>query len=161
VKIEGIGPHLTSLDVVIIVQGIPEDQTLRSIYFIWEILVRDCGMNDIVSWMLEVSIKPGQLDTFKTLAEDLVQSTRTEPGTLAYEWFLSEDNRSCHIYERYADSAAAMTHLGTFGEKFADRFMPLLDLQRLAVYGAPSDEVKGVLGGFGANFLGQLNGFAR
>jgi quinol monooxygenase YgiN len=54
-------------------------------------------MSDIVSWVLEVSIKPGQLDTFKALAEDLVQSTRTEPGTLAYEWFLSEDNSSCHI----------------------------------------------------------------
>jgi hypothetical protein len=54
-----------------------------------------------------------------------------------------------------------MTHLGTFGEKFADRFMPLVDFRQLAVYGSPNDEVKGVQGGFGASFLGQLNGFAR
>ncbi len=118
-------------------------------------------MSDVVSWMVEVSIKPGQLDNFKAIVEELVQSTRNEPNTLAYEWFLGEDNSSCHIYERYADSAATMTHLGTFGEKFAERFMSAVDLTRFTVYGAPNDEVKGVLGGFGATFMGQLNGFAR
>ena len=118
-------------------------------------------MSDVVSWLVEVSIKSGQLDNFKALVEEQVQSTRNEPNTLVYEWFLGEDNSSCHIYERYADSAATMTHLGTFGEKFAERFMGMVDFTRFTVYGAPNDEVKGVLGGFGATFIGQLNGFAR
>ncbi len=118
-------------------------------------------MSDVVSWMVQVSIKSGQLDNFKAVVEELVQSTRNEPNTLAYEWFLGEDNSSCHIYERYADSAATMTHLRTFGEKFAERFNPLVDYKQFTVYGAPNDEVKGVLGGFGATFMGQLNGFAR
>ncbi len=111
--------------------------------------------------MVEVSIKPGQLDNFKSLVEELVQSTRKEPNTLAYEWFLGEDNSICHIYERYADSAAVMTHLGTFVEKFAERFMSVVDLTRITVYGAPNDEVKAALAGFGATFMGQLNGFGR
>ncbi len=118
-------------------------------------------MSDVVSWVVEVSIKSGQLDNFKALVEELVQSTRNEPNTLAYEWFLGGDNSSCHIYERYADSAATMTHLGTFGEKFAERLLSVVDITRFTVYGAPNDEVKGVLGGFGATFMGQLNGFAR
>ena len=118
-------------------------------------------MGDVVSWMVEVSIKSGQLDNFKALVSELVQSTRNEPNTLAYEWFLGADNTSCHIYERYADSAATMTHLGTFGEKFANRFMPMVEFKQFTVYGAPNDEVKGVLTGFGATFMGQLNGFAR
>ena len=84
-------------------------------------------MSDVVSWLVEVSIKSGQVDNFKALVEELVQSTRNEPNTLAYEWFLGEDNSSCHIYERYADSAATMTHLGTFGEKFAERFISMVD----------------------------------
>lgn len=54
-----------------------------------------------------------------------------------------------------------MAHLGTFGEKFAERLMATSDLQRFTVYGAPNDEVKSVLGGFGAVFMGQLNGFDR
>ncbi len=90
-----------------------------------------------------------------------MQSTRKEPNTLAYEWFLGADNTSCHLYERYADSAAAMIHLGTLGEKFADQFTPMVDIKQFTVYGAPNDEVKGVLTGFGATFMGQLNGFAR
>ena len=84
-------------------------------------------MSDVVSWLVEVSIKSGQVDNFKALVEELVQSTRNEPNTLAYEWFLGEDNSSCHIYERYADSAATMTHLGTFGDKFAERFISMVD----------------------------------
>jgi len=118
-------------------------------------------MSDVVSWVVEASIKPGQLDNFKGLAEEMVQSTRKEPNTLAYEWFLGEDNSSCHIYERYTDSAATMTHLGSFGEKFAERMMSMCDVTRFTVYGAPNEEVKNVLGGFGAVFMGQLNGFAR
>jgi len=118
-------------------------------------------MNEVVSWVVEVAIKPGQLNAFKGLVEELVQSTRNEPQTVTYEYFLSADQASCHLYERYADSAAALTHLGTFGEKFAERFLRAVDLTRLTVYGAASDELKGVLGGFGASFMSQFNGFAR
>ena len=64
------------------------------------------------------------------------------PGTLNYEWFIDADGKNGQIYERYADSAATMTHLGAFGEKFAERFMAVLEPTRLLVYGDPSDEVK-------------------
>ena len=33
-------------------------------------------MSDVVSWMAEVPIKSGQLDNFKSLVEELVESTR-------------------------------------------------------------------------------------
>ena len=119
-------------------------------------------MSDVVSWVVEAAIKPGELDNFKTLADELVQATRAnEPKTLGYEYFLSEDNGSCHIYERYADSAAAMVHLKTFGERFAQRFLAATDITRLTVYGSANEEVRNVLGGFGASFMSQLNGFAR
>ena len=118
-------------------------------------------MSDVVSWVAEFSIKPGQLDSFKSLVGELVQSNREEADVLAYEFFLSEDNSSCHIYERYADSAAVVAHLGAFHEKFAERFMSAVSLTRFTVYGPASDEIKGVLGGVGANFMDQFNGFAR
>ena len=49
-------------------------------------------MSEVVSWVVDHSIKSGQLENFKALVEEMVQSTRNEPNTLAYEWFLSEDN---------------------------------------------------------------------
>ena len=118
-------------------------------------------MSDAVSWAVEVSIKSGQLDNFKALTEELVQWARTDPGTLAYEWFLSEDSSSCHIYERYASSAVALTHVNTFLERFAERFMNTVDFKGMTVCGAVSEELKGVMGGFGAAFMSQLNGFTR
>lgn len=118
-------------------------------------------MSDPVAWLVDHSIKPGQLDNFKALVEEMVQSTLSKPNTLTYEWFLSEDNGSCDRYERFVDSAAAMTRLGNFGEKFAERSLALVEVKQCIVYGAPDDEVKAVLGGFGTTFKGSLNGFAR
>ena len=118
-------------------------------------------MSDTISWVVDVNIKPGQLNAFKGLVDELVASTRNEPNTLTYEYFLSADDVNCHIYERYADSAAAMVHLGTFGQNFADRFLSMVDLNGIKVYGPVSEELQGAMGSMGAAFLGQFNGFAR
>ena len=75
-----------------------------------------------------------------------------------YEWFVTKDNRSCHIFERYVDSAAVMTHLGTFGQKFAQRFMTVLQKTRYTVYGNPSDEVIKALAAFGPVFMTPIGG---
>lgn len=77
-----------------------------------------------------------------------------EPATQCYEWFISDDSKTCHIYERYADSAAAMTHLSSFLEKFADRLLACVEPSRMIVYGDPSEEVKETLAAFGALHMG-------
>ncbi len=119
-------------------------------------------MSDNVHWVLEIEIKQGELDNFKALMNEMVEATRAnEPGTMNYEWFISADERSCHIYERYADSAATMTHLGSFGQNFAERFMAAVTPTRLVVYGDPSDEVRAALSAFGAVHMAQIGGFAR
>jgi quinol monooxygenase YgiN len=119
-------------------------------------------MNDNVYWNLEVSIKPGELDNFKKLVTDMVTSIKaSEPNALNYEWSISEDNSVCHIYERYSDSEAVMTHLGNFGEKFAERFMAILDVTQFTVYGNPSNQVKEALSGFNPKFLAPVGGFSK
>ena len=92
----------------------------------------------------------------------MVEATRAnEPSTLSYEWFITDDNKSCHIYERYADSDAVMTHLGAFGEKFAERILAISEPTRFMVYGNPSEDARKALSGFGAVFLAPIGGFAR
>ena len=118
-------------------------------------------MGEQVSWVVELAVKPGELENFRALMDEMVESTRGEPGALSYEWFVSEDGRVVHICERYADSAAAAAHLGTFGEKFAGRFLAMVEPTRFTVYGDPSDEARRALGGFGATYLGPFGGFAR
>jgi quinol monooxygenase YgiN len=118
-------------------------------------------MGDQVSWVLEVAVKPGQIETFRALMNEMVGSTRAEPGALIYEWFVSDDGSVVHLYERFADSAATLAHLGTFGEKFAGRFLAAVDPTRLTVMGSPNDEAKAALNGLGATYLGPFGGFAR
>ncbi len=119
-------------------------------------------MSDAVSWVLELAIKDGQLDAFKALAREMSEATQAdEPGTSHYEWFADQDGMTVHIYERYADSAATMVHLGNFGAKFAERFLACVDPARLMVYGDPSAEVRGALAGLGAAHMTQFAGFAR
>jgi quinol monooxygenase YgiN len=119
-------------------------------------------MSGNVHWILEVSINDGELDNFKALMEEMVAATQAdEPGALNYEWFLSPDGKTCHIYERYADSDATRVHMKNFGEKFAGRFMGCVKMGRTDLYGDPDDQLKGMLAGMGAVHYSQIGGFAR
>ncbi len=119
-------------------------------------------MSDTVSWVLELNVKDGQLDAFKALAQEMSEATQAdEPGATHNEWFANDDGKTVHIYERYADSAATMVHLGTFGAKYTERLLACAEPARLMVYGDPSEEVRGALAGFGAVHMTQFAGFAR
>jgi quinol monooxygenase YgiN len=123
---------------------------------------RTAIMSSHVYWVLETNIREGKLDELKSLMKEMVDATRAnEPGTLNYEWSISEDNRKCILYEKYADSAAAMKHMMAFGQNFAPRFMGCLDIKKLVVYGTPSEDVKKGLAAQGGIFMKPFGGFAR
>jgi quinol monooxygenase YgiN len=93
---------------------------------------------------------------------DMVEATqKNEPGTLNYEWAISDDRQVCHVYERYRDSAAVMTHLESFGAKFAVRLMEAVTPARLVVYGTPSAQLKDGLAGLDPVYMAPLGGFRR
>jgi quinol monooxygenase YgiN len=117
-------------------------------------------MGDQVSWRVELAVKPGELDNFRTLTGEMVESTRSERGVLSYERFVSDDGKAVHVYERYADSAAALAHLRAFERKFGQRFVSMVERKRFTVFGAPSRELRNVLDGFGAVYLRPFGEFA-
>jgi quinol monooxygenase YgiN len=119
-------------------------------------------MTNEVSWMLELSLQPGREKDFRALMNEMVEATRaSEPGTLNYEWSLSADGATGHIYERYTDSAAVMIHAAAFGGKFAGRFLEILQPTRMVVYGTPSQEVKDALADFAPVYMQPVGGFSR
>jgi len=118
-------------------------------------------MGDQVSWLLQVAVKPGQLAEFKAVLAEMIESTGAESGALTYEWSISDDGGTAHANERYADSAAVLTHLATFGEKFAQRLLGAADPTQFVVYGSPSDEAREALSAFGPTYMAPLGGFAR
>jgi len=118
-------------------------------------------MDSQVYFVLELQIQPGKADDYKAIMDELVGASQNETETLNYEWNLSEDSNTVHVYERYANSAALMVHLNMFGENYAERFLEIFAPVGLNVYGAPSDEAKEALAGFGARHFKPVGGFAR
>lgn len=119
-------------------------------------------MSKNVSWLLELSIKPDSLRAFDSLRKEMIADVKAnEPAAVHYEWYISEDKSICHIYERYSDSAAVMTHLANFGERFAERFFAAVDATRMTVFGEASQEAQNALAQVGATFMNNWDGFVR
>ena len=118
--------------------------------------------NSEMYWVFELAIKPGRFEDLKTLMADMVEATRkNEVGALNYQWAISDDRQVCHVYERYQDSAAVMTHLESFGPNFAVRLMEAVKPARLVVYGTPSAQVKEALAGLSPVYMAPFGGFRR
>lgn len=115
-----------------------------------------------VSWMFELAVKEGRESDFRALMTEMAEATqRDEPGTLGYEWYVSDDGRRLHLLERYADAQAAMTHLGTFGERYMTRFFDVLVPERMTLYGAPDDRVQKALATLAPRVMARAAGFSR
>ena len=57
-------------------------------------------MSNQISWLVELAVKLGQIDNFRALTGEMVESTREEPGVLSYERFVTDDAKFVHVYER-------------------------------------------------------------
>lgn len=119
-------------------------------------------MSEYVAWMFELEVREGREADLRTLMNEMVDATHSnEPGTLMYEWNFTDDGRRLFLYERYAGSAAAMTHIATFGSKFASRFFEILEPRGFTLFGNPSEDVKQALASPGMVIVSQRAGFAR
>jgi (4S)-4-hydroxy-5-phosphonooxypentane-2,3-dione isomerase len=117
-------------------------------------------MSTEISWRVELSIKPGQSASFQALTGEMVEATQREFGVLSYQRFISEDGKTVHAYERYADSAAALAHLKLFAEKFAEPFQDMVERKCFVVFGDPSAELRVALDEYGAIYSKPFGDFA-
>jgi quinol monooxygenase YgiN len=118
-------------------------------------------MHTEVSWHVELAIKPGRLEDLRSLSDEMLAAARSEPGTLAYERFITADADRLVLYERYTDSAAAVSHLRAFGERFAARWGALIERKRFTVCGPASPELRAILDQFHPTYLAPFGGFSR
>ena len=120
-------------------------------------------------FIVELDVKPGQIDDLRGVMREMADLTRAgEPGTLNYEWFLTADGTACHIFERYANPAAAVTHSATFPAELGQRAQAFLPT-RLTAYGTITEEIRQIrikplrqaLPGLPVVYLDPFGGFAR
>jgi quinol monooxygenase YgiN len=121
-------------------------------------------MSGHVSWVNELAVKDGKLETFRKLMEEMVSGARTQPGTLVYEWYISPDGGTVHVVETYADSAAVVAHHVSEGfllQGWARRFTDCVDVTRVVVYGDPNAAARVILDRLGATYHSAWGGFSR
>lgn len=115
--------------------------------------------NEIIN-VFTLAVKEGQFPAFKSLIEKVVKETHKEPGTLAYIYSVSDDEKTAHIVERYkADSV--VSHVENTFAPFAEEFLSLVDVTSLTVYGKPDAAIKAKLDPFGALYMTPFDGFTR
>ncbi|HVM64637.1 MAG TPA: antibiotic biosynthesis monooxygenase [Acidimicrobiales bacterium] len=126
-------------------------------------------MGDDMFFIVELEIGEGQVDELRSVMREMSSTVEAdEPGTVGYEWYLTRDGGTCHIYERYDDAAAAVAHGNTLPEALnrrAQQFRPT----RLTAYGALGEEVMrkriepllAAVPDIIITYLDPLGGFAR
>lgn len=116
--------------------------------------------SDEVYWVLMLKINHGQETQFKATSAKLIASTEQESGCLNYEWSLSADGGTCHIYERYVDSEAVKIHRERNGAMVGELLKSATALS-FTLYGSPSEEVKQLMAARNPILMTPLGGFGR
>jgi quinol monooxygenase YgiN len=86
-----------------------------------------------------LKVRAGQLDEFKRHAAEMMRQTKEkDTGTLAYDWFLSEDGTECEVREAYVDPDALVEHAFHVRDARDALFAGSAYDHQMAFYGDPS-----------------------
>jgi quinol monooxygenase YgiN len=114
-----------------------------------------------VSYILEFTIKDGEVDTFESLSSGYIASVKeNEPDTVVYQWYLSEDKKRCLLHETFSGSEALLNHLTNVGPSLPE-LLAIAPITRLEVLGSVSDDARTALSQLGAVHFSHLGGFDR
>ena len=97
-------------------------------------------------------VREGQLEGFKEQAAEMMRQTREkDTGTLAYDWYLSDDGAECEVREVYVDPDALVDHAFHVREARDVMFAEFAEDHRMAFYGEPSPRLKEFVGRIGVH----------
>ena len=118
-------------------------------------------MSDRISYVFSVCINEGYLEAFREVAHQMIENVvENEPGTLIYEWHMSDDNTACHVLESFTDSNAMLAHFAGAAE-LGPRLLDTCKITGMMVFGKPSPEGAQALEQFGAVVHRRVAGITR
>jgi quinol monooxygenase YgiN len=119
-------------------------------------------MSKHVLLRVSLSVHDGKLDAFQAIAREMVEASRKEPGTLGYEWFMSDDGKHCQLIETYVDADAVLTHFaGPAVQVGVPKLLKTADVASFQIYGEPGPTVREGVGAFGAEIFSYWHGLDR
>ena len=103
-------------------------------------------------------VSTDDIEAFKKLANDLIETTRGEMGCLYYGWSFSNGEAFCR--EGYTNAEAALAHLSNV-EDLLQRMNQIAEITRLEVHGSEQEieKLKGVMKKFNPKYFILKGGF--
>ena len=99
-----------------------------------------------------LKVRDGQLEGFKRQAAEIMRQAREkDTGTLAYDWFLSNDGTECEVREAYVDADALVEHALNVREAREALFAGSAYDHKMAFYGDPSPRLVELVDKIGVN----------
>ena len=83
-----------------------------------------------------------------------------EENTISYEWFLSDNGKEATLVERYTNSDATVQRFKNHGASpIASEVVEFVDFEAVYCFGNPIDDLREMLGGWGAIIQNHFCGF--
>jgi quinol monooxygenase YgiN len=99
-----------------------------------------------------LKVREGQLEGFKRQAAEMMRQTREkDTGTLAYDWFLSNDGTRCEVREAYVDADALVDHAFHVREARDVMFEEFAYDHTMTFFGQPSPRLVELVDKIGVN----------
>ena len=109
-----------------------------------------------IYWTITAKVRAGELENMSRAIEQLVAATRKEKGVIYYDFWLSDDNSTIYIHERYKDSNATLDHMENVGN-LLPAFIACIDIEPITIMGNCSNDLKQAWEAFGAKHVKILN----
>jgi hypothetical protein len=85
-----------------------------------------------------------------------------EPDTINYQFYLNRTETKCMVHETYTNSESVLAHIpGVVSKTILPKIFNIAKLNRLDVYGNPSEELQKVLTNFDSQTFNLFTGFNR
>jgi quinol monooxygenase YgiN len=116
----------------------------------------------VVRLTVSFSVTEAQMNDFKSIAAQMTDGARSEPGTLGYEWFVGGDGRKFRLVETYVDAAAIEAHfMGPVVQQLVPKLAAVSSVDGFEIYGDPGPKVAEMASAFGASIYQYWMGIGR
>jgi quinol monooxygenase YgiN len=116
----------------------------------------------VVRLKVNFEVSAERLQEFMSIAQAMTAVSRSEPGTLGYEWFASADGKRFRLVETYADANAIEAHfMGPAVQQWVPKIVPVSQVDGFEIYGDPGPKVAAMAGGLGATVFQYWFGLDR
>ena len=124
------------------------------------------GMNhekNPIIFYLDLDVAEGKSEGLEDFVDYLVNAVNeTEPKTMYYKYWISEDNMNVSLMEVYHSNEDAIFHMNAFANApHRDRFLETFIVKSFQVLGDTNDDLKNAMEAYTKDHRTLMNGFQR